>query len=292
MTHASIPLLVTGASGHLGRLVLESLLEQGESAVIATTRDPGKLADFAARGVTVRAADFDHPDTLATAFAGAKRLLLISTDALGARVESHRRAIEAAVAAGVEHIVYTSWPDADRSPALVAPDHAATEQMLRQSGVAYTVLRNNLYTENLIGSLQTALATGVLANTAEGGKAAYVTRLDCARAAAAALRADTSESRVLDISGPQAYDAADIAAIASELTGRPIQAVNLPQAEYKQALLGAGLPEFVANLLISFDQAIAKGDAAGVSSAVADLTGQAPTDVPDFLKAHLSELGI
>lgn len=280
-------LLITGASGQLGQLVLAELLQTPDLKLIATSRQPEKLADFAARGVNVRQADFNQPETLPAAFAGATRMLLISTDTVGSRIESHRQAIEAAVKAGVQHIVYTSWPHADQSVALVAPDHAATEQMLRDSGLSYTILRNNLYTENLLGSLQTALATGVLAHASGSGKAAYVTRLDCARAAAGALKADSTDNRILDVSGPKAYDSAEIASIASELTGRQIQALNLPEPDYKQALLGAHLPEFVADLLISFDRAIGNGDAAEVTHTVQDLSGQAPTDVREFLAAHL-----
>lgn len=289
MSHET--LLVTGASGQLGRLVLDELLTQTDAAqIIATTRKPESLADYAAKGVNVRAADFDQPDSLAATFAGATRLLLISTDAVGARVESHRRAVEAAAAAGVKHIIYTSWPQAEQSPALVAPDHAATEKMIHDSGLSYTILRNNLYTENLIGSLKGALASGVLANASGGGKAAYVTRLDCARAAAGALLSDSFENRTLDVSGPEAYSNADVARIASELLGQQIQSLDLDDAAYKQALTGAGLPEFVADLLLSFEQAIRQGDAANVSTAVQDLSGQAPIDLPDFLKAHLAEI--
>ncbi|MGV3526999.1 MAG: SDR family oxidoreductase [Candidatus Sericytochromatia bacterium] len=284
-------LLITGAGGQLGQLVLEALLKTAtHPALVATTRQPDKLAAFAQRGVSVRAADFNQPETLSAAFAGATRMLLISTDAVGARVEQHRQAIQAAVAAGVQHIVYTSWPHADSSPALVAPDHAATEQILRESGVSYTILRNHLYSENLLGSLKSALATGVLAGSTGGGKAAYVTRQDCANAAAAVLLAPAAASCVLDISGPKAYTQAEIAQLASELTGQPIQAIDLPDAEYRQALVGAGLPEFVADLLLSFDQAIRKGDAAEVSSSVQDLTGQAPEDLAGFLRAHLDAL--
>jgi len=215
-------LLVTGASGHLGKLVLDALLANGVKNVIATTRDVTKLADYSARGVAVRAADFAKPETLKVGFQGATRLLLISTDAIGSRVAQHKAAIDAAVKAGVKHIIYTSWPNANSSPAAVSPDHFETENAIIASGLSYTILRNFSYAENLLLSLPTAIAIGGLYGTAGDGRVAYVTRQDCAQAAAAALTATTTKNEILVFTGPRAVSDQKLVAIVCDVIGKPL----------------------------------------------------------------------
>ncbi|ARA94938.1 NAD(P)-dependent oxidoreductase [Rhodothermaceae bacterium RA] len=292
MSHAT--LLVTGASGHLGRRVVELLLEARPSSLIATTRHPDRLEDLARRGVDVRAADFDRPETLPAAFAGAERLLLISTDTVdrpGRRAEQHRRAIEAAVQAGVRHIVYTSlFGVAPDSPVLIAGDHLQTEQALEASGVGFTALRNNLYTDLLLMSLPPAVASGTLYAAAGDGGAAYVTREDCARAAAAALASDFEGSRRLEITGPGVVTYHDLAALASELSGRPVTYVPVDPEGYVAGAVAAGLPEPVARLMASFDVAMQQGRFGPATDAVRTLTGQDPTSVQAFLEAHRAAL--
>ncbi len=187
-------LLITGASGQLGRRVLELLLDAGAGKLIATTRNPEKLAELARRGVVVRKADFDDAASLPAAFAGAGRLLLISTDAVGTpgrRIAQHRAAVDAAVRAGVKHVVYTSLTRPEPgSPVTFASDHYGTEQALAASPLGWTILRNNVYTDFLLRSLPQAVATGKLVAAAGDGGAGYVTREDCARVAAAALLAE------------------------------------------------------------------------------------------------------
>lgn len=286
-------LLVTGGSGHLGRRVLELLLAAKAGKLVTTTRTPEKLADLAACGVEVRQADFDNPATLSAAFAGVDRLLLISTDSFsypGQRIEQHKAAIAAAVAAGVKHVLYTSFVRTEPgNPATVAPDHYATEQALIVSPLDYTLLRNNLYTDNLLMSLPSAIAMGQLFSAGDGGKTAYVTREDCARAAAAAL-ATTTGRQTLDITGPQALSDAEIAQLATEISGRPVQFVPLSVADKRAGMIGAGLPPAVADLLLSFEAATAQGFVSDVSPAVTDLTGAAPQSVRDFLLAHRAVL--
>ena len=286
---SSDTLLVTGASGHLGRLVLESLLSRkGSSAkIIATTRDPQKLADFAQRGVEVRAADFAKPETLLEAFKGATRLLLISTDAIGSRTEQHRNAIEAAKKAGVRHVLYTSYPNPGEAPALVAPEHHQTEEIIKKSGLSYTFLRNNLYSENLLGSLAGAFKAGAMIGSTSGGKTAYVTRADCAAAAAGALASSDTSNRALDITGPDALSAAEIAKIASDIIGRPLPYIDMPDSDFKAALVKSGLPEIWADVYVSFDATARKGLAAGVTDNVAKLSGRPAQDLRSFLKANL-----
>ncbi len=280
-------LLVTGASGHLGRRVLELLLETGETQVIATTRTPDKLADFAARGVSVRYASFDEPASLPSAFAGATRLLLISTDAVGApghRPQQHRTALEAAAAAQIKHVVYTSLTSPFDTPVTIAPDHAETETALEASSLGYTILRNNLYADGLPQTLAQARALGGKLFSAVGdGKIAYVTREDCARAAAAALAASFDGRRILDISGPEALSHTDLAVIGTAVSGEPIQYVPLTQEALSQQLTQAGIPEPFVQLIVSFDAAAAHGKLSSVSTAVEDLTGQPPMRIADFL---------
>ncbi|MFN8528802.1 MAG: SDR family oxidoreductase [Anaerolineae bacterium] len=283
-------LLVTGASGHLGRRVLELLLEAGETHIIATTRTPEKLADFAARGVTVRTATFDDPESLRAAFTGADRLLLISTDALGVpglRERQHRTAIEAAAAVGVKHVVYTSLVNPVNTPIPLAPDHAATEAALESSTLGYTILRNNVYADGLPGMLTQALGMGGKLFSAVGdGKIAYVTREDCARAAAAALAASFEGRRVLDVTGPEAISHAELAAIGTAVYGQPITYIPLSVEVMTQQLVQAGLPEPIAQLIVSFDDAGLQGKLNGVSAAVQDLTGQPAMRIADFIAAQ------
>lgn len=289
-------LLVTGASGQLGQRVVELLLEAGESDIIATTRTPDKLAAFAARGVTVRAADFDNTESLVAAFSGADRLLLISTDALdrpGRRLQQHQNAVAAAKAAGVKHILYTSLTYAEPdSPILLAGDHIGTEQAIKASGLGYTILRNNMYTEMLIDTIKRAVATGQIFAAAADGKAGYVTREDCARAAAAALAAAFDGQRTLDITGPEAVSQADIAAIAQKLSGKPVSYVAIPLSALIDGMVGAGLPRPVAEVYASFDTGIATGVLDVAPGAVESLTGKRPTSVEEFLTAHQAAFAV
>jgi NAD(P)H dehydrogenase (quinone) len=287
-------LLVTGASGQLGRRVVELLLEKGEKAIVAATRAPEKLADLAARGVDARKADFDDPASLATAFTGADRLLLISTDAVmvpGHRINQHRNAVKAAEDAGVKHVIYTSLmnPGPD-SPVTLAPDHDATEKALEASTMGWTVLRENVYTEAALGVIKQAIQTGGLYSAAGDGKTAYITREDCAQCAAAVLASSFDGRRTLDITGPEALSRADLAAIASEISGKTIPYVPLTAEVLAQNLTAAGLPQPVVDLIVSFDVGIAKGQFEVVTNTVEELTGRKPVGVADFVAAQRAAL--
>lgn len=287
-------LLVTGASGHLGRRVIELLLESNSHQIIATTRSPEKLDDLAARGVEVRYADFDNPDALTEAFAGATRLLLISTDRADGtehRKNQHRNAIKAAEQAGVRHVAYTSLirPEPGNLAA-VASDHYATEQALAASSLDWTILRNNIYTELFLQSLPPAVASGQLFSAAGDGGAGFVTREDCARAAAAVLAATTNGRATLDITGPAVVTYAELAGILSAVTERQVTYVPLSAEAMVAGMVGAGLPEAVARFLVTFDLAIAHGSLAVASNTVAELTGTAPQSVGEFLAANRAAL--
>ena len=287
-------ILITGASGHLGRRVAELHLDAGQHHIILATRTPAKLADLAARGAIVRAADFDNPASLATAFAGVDSLLLVSTDVLdqpGRRIAQHRAAIIAAASAGVRHLVYTSLlnavPDSVMS---LAPDHAQTELALAASPLTWTVLRNNLYADNLLASLGFAVATGQLHTASANGAVSYVTREDCARAAAAALASSETTNRTLDLTGPAALTAADIAALTTTITGRPVKHLPVPADGLRAGLTQAGLPAGLVEALVTFDLAAARGELNAVSPVFTQLTGRAPTSVSTFLAAHRAQL--
>jgi NAD(P)H dehydrogenase (quinone) len=284
---------VTGASGHLGRAVSEGLLEQVETnEVRLITRDPSRLDDLRARGVEVRRGDFDEPTTLEAAFASLDRLLLISTDALGARVAGQEAAIEAAARAGVEHVVYTSVGNpSDDNPAVVAPEHRATEDALRSSGLRWTFLRNGIYSDLLLGSAPAAVASGTLIANSAAGRSGYVTRADCAAVAVAVLTGDGHAETAYDITGPEALDAHDVAAIYSELSGRRIEVALLDDEAWIAAMVEhAGMPEPVAAAYASFGAAQREGYSAVVTDRVELLTGRAPQSLRDFLALNRDAL--
>lgn len=287
-------LLVTGAAGHLGRSVVELLLEGGATDLVAASRDPGKLGALAAKGAQTVKADFDDPATLDAAFAGVERLLIVSTDAIGVpglRQRQHKAAVEAAVRAGVKHIVYTSMPNPEAgSPIPFAPDHYETEQAIERSGIAFTILRNGWYAENLFGALPQVLSSGKWFTSAGEGRVAHVAREDTARVAAAALASDAAESARFDVTGPEALTTAEIAAIASEVTGTPIEVVQVTDEQLADGLAKAGVPEVYVGLLVSFDANTRAGRINLVSNTVKRLTGREPQSLHAFLREHRAAL--
>jgi NAD(P)H dehydrogenase (quinone) len=238
----------------------------------------------------VRRADFEDPVSLVEAFQGVDRLLLVSTDAIdvpGRRLQQHRNAVRAAEQAGVKHVVYTSLvnPGPD-SPISIAADHRGTEEALSESNLGWTVLRENIYMDLFLMSIPQALKLGGLFNAIGDGKAAYITREDCARAAAAALTPSYDGRRVLDISGPEAVSQYDVAAIASQATGQQIAYVPLELETLIQNMVSAGLPRPVAEGYASFDAGVAQDKFSAVTSTVDELTGRKPIGLADFLAAH------
>jgi NAD(P)H dehydrogenase (quinone) len=277
-------LIITGASGNLGRRTAELLLDtEGVDAgdVVLVTRDPSKLEDLAARGATVRAGDFSEPSTLPAAFAGATRVLIVSTDVVGARVPGHVAAIDAAVAAGASLIAYTSLPNpVAGNPAAVAADHRETEEHLKASGVAYAFLRNALYAEYLIPNAQAAAASGKHYYNSGDGTTAYVSREDCAAAAAAVLAGrDEHANKAYDITGPELLTGADLATLYGA------EGVAVDDEAFVAGLTAAGLPAAVASLLASFGVAIREGFLDQRSDDVQALTGRAPRPVAEVLAA-------
>ena len=279
------PLIVTGASGQLGRQVVANLIAAGAGPIIGVSRSPEKLADQAEQGVETRQGDFNDAASLDAAFAGGKRLLIISTDDLepGKRLAAHSNAIAAAKAAGIEHIVYTSLTNpVEESPITFSGDHRDTEAMIKESGAPYTILRNNLYTDLILMGGGQSIGMGQHYAAAADGKTGYVTRADCARAAAVALMNETTSS-VLDITGPAAITQTEVAAILSEVAGKDIPYIAIPTEDLVQAMIGAGLPEFMARVFASFDTAMAQGYTDVATGDLEKLTGTPGQSAHDFV---------
>jgi NAD(P)H dehydrogenase (quinone) len=253
-------IVVTGATGQLGRLVIQALLKtQPASEIVAAVRSPEKADDLAALGVQVRHADYNEPATLEAAFKGAGKLLLISSNELGRRAIQHRAAIDAAKRNGVQLIGYTSVLSADTSPLGLADEHRETEEALRASGVPFVLLRNGWYTENYTQSLAAALEHGAILGSAGSGKISSAARADYAEAAALVMTRDTQAGHVYELAGDSAYTLAELAAEATRQSGKKIEYRNLSEADYKAALISVGLPEVVAALLSDSDTAASKG---------------------------------
>lgn len=269
---------VTGASGQLGRLVVAALVARvGASAVAAIVRDPAKAAGLLPEGVTIRSGDYDKPQELASAFAGIERVLLISSNAIGQRLAQHRNAIAAARQAGVARIAYTSVLRADISPLGLAEEHRQTEAAIAESGLPHSLLRNGWYTENYAASIPPALAHGAFIGSAGAGRIASAARIDYAEAAAVALISDEGPRVVHELAGDSSYSLAEFAAELSRQAGRTIPYVDMPEADYRAALLGAGLPEGLASLLADSDAAAAKGALNDESRALSRLIGRPTT---------------
>ncbi|MDO8189169.1 NAD(P)H-binding protein [Conexibacter sp. JD483] len=287
-------LAIAGASGSLGRRTAELALERGVAPadLVLVTRDPDKLAEFAARGAQVRAGDFDQPQTLAEAFAGVERLLLISTDAVGRRVAQHSAAIDAAKAAGVKHVAYTSLPapTEDHPTGPLAADHLGTEEALKASGLDWTFLRNSLYTDLQLASGAHAVASGQLVTNAGAGKIAYVTREDCAAAAAGWLADGGHVGEALDVTGPALVTQAELAAALSAASGQPVAVVDVDDAAFAEGLVAGGVPAPLASVFAGFGTAIRTGLLETRTDVVEQLSGRAPTSVADFLAAHADAL--
>ena len=278
---------VTGASGQLGRLVVESLLDRGVKPV-AVVRDPAKVADLADRGVVVRTADYGDPAALEAALAGVDRLLLISGSAIGERVAQHANVIAAAKAAGVGFVAYTSILHADDSPLLLAAEHKATEELLAQSGLPHALLRNGWYWENFTAGLPGTVERGVLLGAAGDGRVAGASRADYAAAAAAVLTAEGQEGAVYELGGDERLTYADLAAAIGTVADKPIEYRNLPQAEYAVALEQAGLPAQYAQVLADSDAGTALGGLDVEGGELRKLIGRPTTPFADVVRAALA----
>ena len=275
-------LVITGAAGQLARRAAELVLERvAPEDLVLTTRTPAALTSFAARGVTVRRADFAEPQSLRAAFAGAERLLLVSATDLAHRTEQHRAALVAAKAAGVRHVIYTSGLKPEPpNPAVVAPSHYATEQALIESGLDWTILRNSLYADYQLPEGERALETGAIVHNRGSGAVAYVAREDCAAAAAAVLLQDGHARVVYEITGRERFTADALARLYAELGRRAVHARALDDAAFIATLVGNGADDdhlrYGAELVASFGRSIREGYMDSCTDAVQTLTGREP----------------
>lgn len=282
-------LLVTGASGQLGRLVVETLLARHPAAaIVAAVRNPASVADLEARGVQVREADYTRPETLKAAFRGVDRILLISSNEIGQRAAQHRAAIEAAAEAGVGLLAYTSLLHADASPLGLADEHRETEALIKASGLPAVILRNGWYTENHTASLPAALAHGAVLGSAGEGRFSTASRADFAEAAAAVLLAEDPAGQVLELAGDASYTLAELAAEYARQAGKPIAYRDLPPADFAEALVGAGLPRPFAELLADSDAGAAKGGLFDDSGALSRLIGRPTTPLAETVRRALA----
>lgn len=280
---------ITGATGQLGRLVIDELLKKmPANALIAAVRSPEKAADLAALGITVRAADYNQPATLAQAFHGVEKLLLISSSEIGQREAQHRAVIDAAKTAGVQFIAYTSLLHADTSPLGLAAEHVATEALLRASGIPFTLLRNGWYTENYAASIPPALAHSAFLGAAGEGRIASAARVDYAAAAAAVIAGDHHAGKIYELAGDESYSLAEFSAEIARQSGQQVHYVNLPPAEFEAALKGAGLPDPVATLLADSDAGAAQGGLFDDSHTLSQLIGRPTTPFATVIRETLA----
>ncbi|NUP28749.1 MAG: NAD(P)H-binding protein [Nocardia sp.] len=284
-------LVVTGATGQFGRLAVEALLRRGVPAshLAVAVRDTDKAADLADRGITVRAADYDRPETLAPAFADAEKLLFVSANGPeDLRIRQHTAVVDAAARAGAGLVAYTSVVEADTNPLGLARVHRETEARLRAAGLPTVLLRNGWYTENYTAGLADSVRRGNLVGSAGKGGIASATRADLAEAAAAVLTAgDEQAGKVYELTGDVAWTLDDLAATAAAVSGQPVGYTDLPAAQYAEILTGAGLPGFLVDLLVDSEVQIARGALATVTPDLTRLLGRPATPLRDSVTAAL-----
>ncbi len=279
--------LVTAASGQLGRLVVDALLARGArpADIVATARDTTKIADLSERGLRVAELDYARPDTIAPALDGVDTLLLVSGSEPGGRAALHQNVIDAAAAAGVRKLVYTSAPRATTSSLVVVPDHKETEGAIAASGVPAVILRNNWYTENYAPDLARAADTGVLAASAGAGRVASASRADYAEAAAVVLLEDGHLGRVYELGGDVAWDYPTLAEAMSQVLSRPVAYTPLTTEEHVAALEAAGLDAGLAGFIAAMDAGIRDGGLAETDGTLSRLIGRPTTPLVEGLKA-------
>jgi len=270
---------VTGATGKLGRLVLDELLQTADAGdIVALARDPSALSDYADKGVQVRQADYDDPESLDAALQGVDRVLLISGNAVGQRERQHGAVIEAAKAAGVSYLAYTSILKGDRSRLALAPEHVATEKLLAGSGLNHDVLRNGWYSENYTMGLAPSLESGKILGAVGEGRLSTASRADLAAGAAAALL-NGKGGDVYELAGDESFTMAEFAAEVSRQSGRQVEYVNQSEGDYAKVLEGAGLPPPIAAMLASTSALSGEGELYDDSKSLSRLSGRPTTPI-------------
>jgi NAD(P)H dehydrogenase (quinone) len=290
MSKAEPVILVTGASGQLGALALAELLKTVPAGrLVAIARNPEKLSALAAKGVTVRAADYAKPASLDAALAGVDRVLLVSSSEVGQRAVQHQNVIDAAKKAGVSFIAYTSILRADTTPIALAAEHKITEAALKASGISHALLRNGWYNENYTGAIKAVLAHNAVVGSAGAGKISAAARADYAAAAAAVIAAgDSHAGKVYELAGDTAFTLADFAAEIARQTGKPITYADMPEAAYKDILVGAGLPEPYAAAIAQSSAVTKDGALYDTSRTLSRLIGRPTTPIAATIAAALT----
>ncbi|KPN91360.1 SDR family oxidoreductase [Pseudomonas nunensis] len=279
---------VTGATGQLGRLVIDSLLKTvNPHEIVALVRDPLKAQDLGAKGVNVRQADYNQPETLLGALVGVQRLLLISSSEVGQRTAQHRAVIEAAKSSGVQLLAYTSMLHADKSTLGLAVEHRDTERALVESGLNYVLLRNGWYSENYTASVSPAVEHGAILGCAQEGRISSAARKDYADAAAVVLTSEGQAGKVYELAGDESYSLSELATEVAKQSGKTVVYNDLPQEQYKAVLIGLGLPAEFAGLLADSDAAAAKGDLFDDSRQLSELLGRPTTLIAQSVSAAL-----
>ncbi|MGW9630189.1 SDR family oxidoreductase [Agromyces sp. NPDC055520] len=283
-------ILVTAASGQLGRLVVDALLARGAAPadVIATARDTSKLESFAARGIRTAELDYSRPETISAALEGVDTVLLISGSDPGGRAAQHRNVIDAAKAAGVTKLVYTSAPQATTADFALAPDHKATEEAIAILGLPAVIVRNNWYTENYAADVSRAASTGVIAASAADGRVASATRADLAEGTAIVLLEDGHLGQTYEFGGDVAWSFEELAAAASEVVDRDVTYTPLTTAEHVAALEGAGLDAGTAGFVAAIDDGIARGVLSQTDGTLSRLLGRPTTSLVDGLRTAVA----
>jgi NAD(P)H dehydrogenase (quinone) len=281
-------IVITGATGHLGRHVVEQLLARTPATGIAVAvRNVEKAQDFAARGIDVRRADYDQPETLSAAFRGATKVLLISANEVGKRSAQHRNVIDAVKVSGAGLLVYTSILNADRSGIGLAKEHLATEEMIRASGVPFVFLRNGWYLENYTENLSPALQYGAIAGSAGDGRVAAAARADFAAAAVAVLTEDGHAGKAYELAGDTSFTMSELATEVAAVSGKPVAYTDLPADAYRGVLLGAGLPAPVADMLVDADLGLERGELDSSSSDLRRLIHRPTTPLAEAVRAAI-----
>ena len=279
---------VTGATGQLGRLVIDTLLKTvNPHEIVALVRDPLKAQDLSAKGVDVRQADYNQPETLHSALVGVQRLLLISSSEVGQRTTQHRAVVDAAKSSGVQLLAYTSMLHADKSTLGLAVEHRDTEQALVESGLNYVLLRNGWYSENYTASVPPAVEHGAILGSAQEGRISSATREDYADAAAIVLTSEGQAGKIYELAGDESYSLSELATEVAKQSGKTVAYNDLPQEQYKAVLIGMGLPEGLAELFADSDTAAAKGDLFDDSRQLSQLLGRPTTTIAQSVSSVL-----
>ncbi|RKG34696.1 SDR family oxidoreductase [Acinetobacter tianfuensis] len=284
---------ITGATGQLGQLVIQALLKRVPAdKIIALIRNKNKAADLAAQGIELRHFDYDAPETLVSALEGIDKLLLISANEIGRRLPQHQAVIQAAQTARVPYIAYTSLLRADTNPLGLAQEHRDTEALIQASGLNYTLLRNNWYSENYLAGLEQYIASGKLLSAAKNGQISSASRADYAEAAAAVLTSAGHEQKIYELAGSESFSKADLAAFITQVSGQPVEYLEIGGAALAQGLTAAGLPEGLVNLITEADIETANGVMFSDSKDLEQLIGHKTISIQSQIKSLVHSANI